>query len=749
MAKTNDPATWSTFEAAAAVAPEHDGIGLVLAEDLVGIDLDHVLDPETGVIEAWATEVLQKFAGCYAERSPSGDGLRIFCRGVARRCGKGGPSNRLEVYDKTSPRYLTYTGHRLGGGEVVEAQDALDWLHDTFMQKAAPKAEKAPTGASGGLTDEEVLRRAREARNGAKFTRLWSGDAGEDPSSADAALVGILAFWTQDRAQLDRLFRRSMLMRPKWDDPRGETTYGWLTIDSVLAMGGERYSGQGAGSGGATSREAPKATPLPPELAPVEAFPMDALPASFKPWVDDVCERMQCPPDFVAVPLLVAAASLAARRVVVRLRKLDDWSEPANLWALIVGRPGMMKSPAMRAALAPIERLEARAVETYNEAMAQHKLDLVSAKVLADVRMSEAKKALKADIAADVSSLLAAASDEPAAPKRGRYVVNSPTWEKLHELLAEGDGALLMTRDEMSGWFFEMAREENSETRSFFVQCWSGGKFTADRIGRGTITAEDMRLSIIGAIQPGPLGHIMRASRAGRGDDGLIERFLVAWPDDPGPWRDVDRLPDSEARSRVREVFDRLDAASLWSLKAEQNMIGTEPVGLPFLRLDDEARAAFSEWRAELEHRLRAPGEDPCEAALAKFRHHVPAFALTVHLCDGGAGPVTQKAMLRALALGDYFDSHARRLHASGHRAAVRAARLIVDKVKTGALAEPFSARDVYRPQWSGLTEREAVAEALDMLAAHGWVTEATVESGGRPTTVYTLAEEVRRGEVD
>lgn len=487
--------------------------------------------------------------------------------------------------------------------------------------------------------------------------------------------------------------------------------------------------------------EAPR--PLPAELPPVEPFPLAALPDSLRPWVGDVSDRMQCPPDFVAVPLLVAAAALAGRHVAIRLRRADDWTEHANLWALIVGRPGVMKTPAMRAALAPLEALEAMAAEAYNEQIAHYRAEAAVAKLRAEAQQAEARKLLRKNSAADVAQLLAAA-DAAAEPVRQRYIVNGPTWEKLHTLMSESPGGLLMTRDELSGWLHEMGREDHAEARSFFVSAWSGGTFTVDRIGRGTVTTRDMRLSIVGAIQPGPLGHILK-HRGTRGDDGLLERFLVAWPDDPGPWRDIDRLPDGGARQRVRDAFARLDASSPWSAQAEEvRGPDGELDGLPFVRLDDEALDAFADWRADLEARLRAPAADASESALAKFRHHVPALALTLHLVDGGAGPVTKTPMLRALALSDYFESHARRLWASGPRAAVRAARLLLEKARTGALTEPFSARDVYRPQWSGLTDREGVAEALDLLVAHGWLAEASVESGGRPTMVYTLTEGAR-----
>lgn len=78
--------------------------------------------------------------------------------------------------------------------------------------------------------------------------------------------------------------------------------------------------------------DADRPQPLPDELPPVEPFPIDALPDAFRPYVADVTERMQCPPDFVAVPMLVATAAMAARAVCLRMKRRDDWTEPGNLW---------------------------------------------------------------------------------------------------------------------------------------------------------------------------------------------------------------------------------------------------------------------------------------------------------------------------------------------------------------------------------------------------------------------------------
>jgi primase-polymerase (primpol)-like protein len=79
------------------------------------------------------------------------------------------------------------------------------------------------------------------APNGDRFTRLWAGnlsDYGDDHSRADAALCCMLPFWSGgDSDRIDRLFRRSGLMRDKWDRRAGKTTYGALTIRGAV---GER-----------------------------------------------------------------------------------------------------------------------------------------------------------------------------------------------------------------------------------------------------------------------------------------------------------------------------------------------------------------------------------------------------------------------------------------------------------------------------------------------------------------------------
>ena len=127
------------------------------------------------------------------------------------------------------------------------------------------------------------------------------------------------------------------------------------------------------------------------------------------------------------------------------------------------------------------------------------------------------------------------------------------------------------------------------------------------------------------------------------------------------------------------------------------------------------------------------------ESHLAKYRKLVPALALTLHLSNGGSGPVGPEATLQALAWAEYLETHAVRAYASVTSAHSIAARALLQKIRTGAVASDFSARDVYRRGWAHLADREQTEPALRMLVEHEFLRSRLQETGGRTATVYTV----------
>jgi putative DNA primase/helicase len=151
-----------------------------------------------------------------------------------------GPRKRgsVEVYDRL--RYFTISGRRIGGmpATIEPRQCELDAFYAQYFPRKTNRASAPACRASAVVGDDStLLGRALCAKNGGKFARLWRGDWHEypSPSEADLALVDMLVFWTNgDLGRADTLFRQSGLFRDKWDERRGDRTYGEITLAKAL-----------------------------------------------------------------------------------------------------------------------------------------------------------------------------------------------------------------------------------------------------------------------------------------------------------------------------------------------------------------------------------------------------------------------------------------------------------------------------------------------------------------------------------
>jgi putative DNA primase/helicase len=247
------PKSWlSSSEACDRVARgEADGVGFVLGDGIVGIDLDACIDDD-GSLHDVARDAIS--LGTYVERSPSGHGLHVWIRATVSKSQKISASNGVpgrEIYNgrKRSARYFTVTGDQVGNATLrkgAEAQAALDpFVANWFPQEQTPaelatneRSDEQPVG------DDDVLAAMFNAKDGAKWKAIFHGTLFDypSPSEADLALCGKLRFYTAaNAAQMDRLFRRSALMRPKWDEKHGAKTYGDATIEKAVALRGPVY----------------------------------------------------------------------------------------------------------------------------------------------------------------------------------------------------------------------------------------------------------------------------------------------------------------------------------------------------------------------------------------------------------------------------------------------------------------------------------------------------------------------------
>jgi hypothetical protein len=286
--------------------------------------------------------------------------------------------------------------------------------------------------------------------------------------------------------------------------------------------------------------------------------------------------------------------------------------------------------------------------------------------------------------------------------------------------------------------------------RGFLLSGWSGTQpYSFDRIGRGHVHIDAVCLSVLGTTQPARISeYVRKANFGGAGGDGLIQRFgAFVWPDNSAEWRNIDELPDSKAREKAWQVYNRvakLDLTAALRLGASKGQFDR----VPCLRFDAAAHDDFLGWRSDLETRLRTDGLPPAlEGHLAKYRKLVPALALINAIADADEGAVSQRSLLRALAFAEYLESHARRIYASGTEGETAAAGAIVKHIKSGELDDGFTARDILRHGWAHLTDRNEIEAGLISLCELDYIAAQAPDArplGGRPKVTYTINPMVR-----
>jgi Protein of unknown function (DUF3987) len=533
-----------------------------------------------------------------------------------------------------------------------------------------------------------------------------------------------------------------------WDERIG---HGCELVREAIAMTGEP--------------EWPARAPLPALTPEVPTLPDALLPLPLHDFVHDVAERMQVPTEYVAIPVLVILGSLIGRQCGILPKRKDDWLVIPNLWGAIVGRSGLLKSPSALEALKPLERLVLEATQAAADRASRNALD----REVLDAQIAGVKEALKKAakehqedrIAQETTRLQALQAQlEALTVTARRFKTSDPTIQKLGELLRDNPYGLLLYRDELSGWLSSLGQEGRAGDREFFLETWNGdGSYTFDRIGRGEITVTGLCLSVLGGIQPGKIArYVYEASEGGAEDDGLLQRLqLLVWPAHDRAWVNIDRYPDSAARTAIYHLYARLAQLDPQSLGATVSEYQT----VPAFRFHPDAQDLFDAWRTELEIRLRSDETltPPFESHLAKYRSLMPSLALIFHLVDAlmptdtadadgqGYARVSLVCAQRAAAWCEFLEAHARKVYAGVLHKDRQAAHALAEKIQGGAIVDGQTVRDIYRNAWALLRTPEDVQSGLLLLERHGWVRvseQSRSPRGGRPTEVLRLHPDFR-----
>ena len=254
---------------------------------------------------------------------------------------------------------------------------------------------------------------------------------------------------------------------------------------------------------------------------------------------------------------------------------------------------------------------------------------------------------------------------------------------------------------------------------------------------------------------------LARGAYAGKPDNGLPARFsLLVWPD-PTPVAWVDNSPDRDLRDRINRLFEILSELDPERFVGPRHKDATH---YPPLRFTPEAQKVFREWfiRHHEAQQVLEP-DAQIRGHFAKYDGLFASLALVHHLLRYVQNEKVEPAGVdeaTAIAVHDFIEAylrpHAVKIyrhlgHDPGYQGARRIARWLVEN----PAVTRFTARDISRKQWAGLTGRNettgkdylrAALDHLDNVA--GWVRAEEVPAGprgGRPTTVYIVNPNIKR----
>jgi putative DNA primase/helicase len=245
-AASDNPRTWTTYQNATR-AKGFDGVGVMFANGLCGIDLDHHTDGQNDyILDGQPTPTALEWICAiptYWEVSPSGAGLHALAFGSLPTGRRQDDRQGAAFYD--THRFFTVTFNHLDGtpNDAAPCNDELNvmyrWLFgDKPQREVSASPIKSDLPLPDAALDASIIAMLQRDE---RYAKLWKCDLSDykgDHSAADLALAGrIMRAVSNHAAWADRIMRQWDGMRDKWDMRHfgNGDTYGQHTLKIAVA----------------------------------------------------------------------------------------------------------------------------------------------------------------------------------------------------------------------------------------------------------------------------------------------------------------------------------------------------------------------------------------------------------------------------------------------------------------------------------------------------------------------------------
>lgn len=377
------------------------------------------------------------------------------------------------------------------------------------------------------------------------------------------------------------------------------------------------------------------------------------------------------------LPMVTAAAAAVDDRVRLLVAPRSSWFESARIWSLVLGGPAAGKTPALRAALKPL----------------QHAAAAMHAAWLAE---NPAPK------------------DDGGTTPAPRLLTHDATIEALADVLRDNPRGILCVAEEFDSWIGShdcYRGGQGSRDRGEWLRLYDGGPSTIDRVRRGAMYVPNWGASIAASTTPAAL----KRHAKNLPTDGLLQRFMPAIvgrrakPDRAMLQAELAR-PCAEFEDRIRALIERHGGQA-----GESGAV---------VRMSGDAREVF-----EAEEQALLEATDATEQLSPAFAAHIgkhPAMlarvALTFHAMQASGHPADAELSGATMSLAARFMRRVRR-HASTLYGV-----LYEHRNDAAAIARAL-ARSLLASRLESLNKRAALAICRDFRGADARTQEAALQA--------------------
>ena len=360
-------------------------------------------------------------------------------------------------------------------------------------------------------------------------------------------------------------------------------------------------------------------------------IPLDAFPAKIQDMILALSRQENYSIEYMMASLLVAVSTAIGNAVNIRIR--GGWISNPALYMILVGRPGMGKTPPLDFVFHPIRKHDAKAIKQFKLEMEQYN------------NLIEKNKGKKENI-----------TPLPDKPILRRTIISDFTPEALMRALDDNHRGIVVYVDEIMGMFNAVNQYSRGQLIEQLLTAFSGKPLDISRCSMLVpIHIEYPFINIVGTMQTTRMHELIEK---GYKENGLLDRIIFVYPSS-------------------QEILDwQLDEdSSFASFERHSNMwesIINKVIDLPFtdngnvqsiLDFSSEAKAYFTNWRNNAIRAVNQIQDDGLvDSRVIKTPMITARLALVLQILRWACGEVHKDfvdidSTKSAIALSEYFES--------------------------------------------------------------------------------------------